>query len=682
MANLINIGLSGLAATQTALATTSNNITNVSTAGYSRQSTISNAGALQSIGGAGYVGTGTTLAEVRRIYSSYLQNQVSSSTALDSQASTYSDQVASLDSLLSDSTTGVTTVLSDFFSALQTSAASPDDTSARQLLVTSAQTLSSRFNSIYSQMDQQNSDINSELSSLSDQVNTLSQSIASLNQQIVALSANGTSPNSLLDARDQAVVELNGLVGVTVQERDGNYDVYLGSGQALVTGNNANTLSAQPSGTDPTQYSLTVNYANYSTDVTSVVTGGQIGGLLSYRTDVLQPAENELGRMAMVVSDSINSQLGQGLDANGDFGSNLFSSINSDSAIASRSLASSRNSDGSGNLDVTIDDANALTTYNYTVKFTDADTYTVTRSDGTVLGSAKLSDDPATSFDGFSLSLDGNAVAAGDSFTITPTRNGAQAISTTLTDVDKLAFAGALTGTLGSSNSGTLSISSQATLTSELDIYSGSDLATSQEGIENAMPVKLVFGSASSGSQGYTVYGAQGNSIGTGTIVPGQENTLSISVPMLDSDGAALYDADGNAMNATFEMSVSGSPQANDTLSVAFNSDGATDNRNASSLLTLQTAKTVGSSSGNGISLTDAYAKLVEGVGATAAQASSDATATATVLDSATTSRDSVAGVNLDEEAADLVKFQQYYTASSQIIKTAQEVFSALLNAL
>lgn len=682
MANLINIGLTGLSASQTALSTTSNNISNVGTAGYSRQSTVSTAGALQSIGGAGYVGTGTTLAEVRRIYSSYLQNQVASSTSLNSQATTFSDQVASLDSLLSDSTTGITSVLSGFFSALQTAAASPDDTSARQLLMTSAQSLSSRFNSLYAQMDQQNSDINGELSSLSDQVNTLSKSVATLNQQIVALSANGTSPNSLLDARDEAVRQLNELVGVTVQVRDGNYDVYVGSGQALVTGNNANTLSAQPSTSDPSQYNLTVNYANYSTDVTSVATGGKIGGLLSYRSTVLQPAENELGRMAMVVSDSINSQLGQGIDSNGDFGSNLFSSINSDSAIATRSLASSKNSAGSGNLNVTIGNAGALTTSNYTVKFTDADTYTVTRADGKVMGTAKLSDSPPASFDGFSLSLNGNAVAAGDSFTIVPTRNGAQAISTTLTDASKLAFSGALTGTIGASNSGTVSISSQATLTTKLDIYSGADLAKSQAGIENAMPVKLVFGSAGSGSQGYTVFDAQGNSIGTGTIVPGQQNALSISVPMLDSSGAAMYDADGNAMTATFQMSINGSPAANDSLSVAFNSSGVTDNRNANSLLTLQTAKTVGSSSGNGISLTSAYAKLVEGVGATASQAASDATATATVLDSATTSRDSVAGVNLDEEAADLVKYQQYYQASSQIIKTAQEVFSVLLNAL
>ena len=682
MSNLISIGLSGLSASQSALTTTSNNISNVSTSGYSRQQTLTAAGALQSIGGAGYVGSGTTLSEVRRIYSSYLQNQVSASTALDSEASTYATQVSSLDSLLSDSTTGITSVLSDFYSALQTASSSPSDTAARQLLLTSATTLSNRFNSIASQMNQQNSDINSQLSTLTGQVNSLTSSIASLNQQIVALSAAGASPTSLLDARDEAVRSLNELVGVTVQERDGNYDVYLGTGQTLVSGNSASALSATPSSSDPTQYSLSIQYQNYSTEVTSVVSGGQIGGLLRYREDVLNPALNELGRMAIAVSDSVNSQLGQGLDLNGDFGSLLFSSINSASAMSQRSLASASNSANSGNLDVAITDSSALTAYNYEVNFTSDKDYTVVRSDGTSMGSYSLDDDPAPVIDGFTLSLNGNGLSQGDSFNIIPTRTGASNIKTAMTDYNKLAFAGALTGVSGASNSGTGTFG-LPTLTTDLDIYDSTELSQMQTGIENASPVKLVFAAASNGTQAYTVYNAQGVSIGTGSIVPNQENTLSISVPMLDDSGNAMVDADGNAMSYSFEMSVSGSPATNDSYSVSFNSSGTTDNRNAQSLLDLQTAAAVGVSGANvGMSVTSAYATLVEGVGALASQASVDATATAAVLTSATDSRDSVSGVNLDEEAADLVKFQQYYTASSQIIKTAQEVFQTLISSL
>lgn len=684
MSNLISIGLSGLSATQTALTTTSNNISNADTAGYSRQSTVNTAGALQSIGGAGYVGTGTTLSDVRRIYNQYLQNQVNSSTALDSSSQSYATQISTLDSLLSDSSTGITSVLSSFYASLQTLSSTPNDTSARQLALTSASSLSNRFNSISQQLTQQNTSINSQLTTLTGQVNQLTTSIASLNKQITTLSANG-SPTSLLDARDEAVRQLNELVGVTVQTSSNgtSYDVYLGTGQALVSGNASNTLTAQPSSTDPSQYSLTVNYSSYSADVTSVVSGGEIGGILRYRDDVLNPAVNALGRMAMVVSDTINSQLGQGVDANGNFGSSLFSSINSATAISQRSIAASTNASTSGNLGVTITDSSALSSYDYQVTFTSATDYTVTRSDGTDMGSHSLSDDPAPVIDGFTLSMDSTStVAAGDKFKVTPTRSGASNISTVMTDATQLAMAGALSGTSNSGNSGTGAIT-QPTLTTSLDIYGGSATSAQQAAIKTAMPVKLVFDAASGGAQAYTVYDASGNSLGTGSIVPGQNNDLSVSVPLLDSSGNALLDADGNAMSMSFSTTVSGSPASGDSYTVAFNSSGSSDNRNASSLLALQTANTVGVTSTNsGNSVTSAYASLVEGVGAMASQASVDSTATAAVLTSATNSRDSVSGVNLDEEAANLVKFQQYYTASSQIIKTAQDIFQTLINSL
>jgi len=680
--SLISIGLSGLNASQTALTVTSNNITNVSTTGYSRESVTSVASAMQNVG-VGFVGTGTTISDVRRIYNSYMDSQLQTTTALSSDAATYSTQVASLDSLLSDSGTGISATLTSFFSALQTSSSNPTDTSSRQLLLTSAQSLSNRFNSISTQITSQNDGINQQLTTLTGQVNDITKQIASLNGQITTASSSGNTPNSLLDARNEAVRSLNELVGVTVQTNStGAYDVYLGTGQALVSGNTANTLTAAPSATDKTQDALTVNYGNYSTDVTSVVTGGSIGGLLRYRSDVLNPAQNTLGQIALTVSDSINTQLAQGVDSNGDLGANLFSSINSATAISERSQASSANSTGSGNLNVTIASTGALTNDDYQVTFSSATAYSVTRSDGTSMGSYDLSTTPAPEIDGFTLALSGNAVSAGDTFKVTPTRNAASEISTTMTDSTTLALSGALTGTASSGNSGTASFTSPV-LTSTVDIYDSTSKSTLQTGLENSSPVKLVFGAASSGTQGYTVYNSKGTSIGTGTIVPGSSNDLSVSVPMLDSSGNALTDSSGNALSYTFTTTVSGTPATNDSYSVNLATAGSSDNSNATALLALQTSSTVGTSAATGgVSFTAAYASLVSGVGAQASQATTDASATSTVLATATSNQASVSGVNLDDEAAALVKYQQYYTAASQIIKTAQDTFSTLLNAL
>jgi flagellar hook-associated protein 1 FlgK len=390
---------------------------------------------------------------------------------------------------------------------------------------------------------------------------------------------------------------------------------------------------------------------------------------------------NELGRVALVVSDSINSQLGQGLDANGQFGSSLFSSINSATAVAQRSLASSSNSTGSGNLDVTIANSGALTTYDYEVKFTSANQYSVRRSDGTDMGSFDLSTDPAPVIDGFSLSLKGGGLAAGDSFKVIPTRAAAGSIATTLTDANKLAFAGPISAAAGSGNSGTGTIT-QPTLGESLDIYGGADTALVQKAISDSMPVRVVFDAASGGSQGYKLYDSKGTQIGTGSVVPGQDNKLSIAVPMRDASGNPILDGSGNPRTFAVETTIGGSPATNDSFTLSFNADGKADNRNANALLDLQTKSTVGTNSGTGTSFTSSYAALVERVGAKASQATIDTTATQAVLKSATESRSAVSGVNLDDEAASLVKFQHYYTASSQIIKAAQETFSTLINAL
>ena len=679
--SLINIGMSGLNASQAALATVGNNIANANAAGYSRQQLIQTSAGSQQVGGV-FIGTGTTLADVRRVYNAYIDAQLQTTTSLNGDAQAYLDQIGAVDKLLSDKNTGVSAALGSFFASLQTAAGAPGDMSARQLLLTNAQTLSNRFNAISSQLTQQNDGINSQLTTLASMVNQHTATIASLNQQITQASTSGSTPNNLLDARNEAVRSLNELVGVKVQEHDGVYDISLGTGQTLVTGNTSNTLSAVPGKTDKSQYSLQIDYPQSSIEVTSVVTGGKMGGLIRYRNDVLAPAINDLGRTALVVSDAFNKQLGQGLDANGEFGSSLFNNINSPQAISQRSLATTGNSAGSGNLDVTIGDSSALTAYDYQVTFTSDKNYSVKRSDGTTLGPFDVTKTPPDMIDGFTLKLNGGGLSAGDSFKVSPTRSGASDLSVQLKDPNKLAFAGPLLADKGSSNSGTGALSSP-NLSSMLDIYGGAELGQLQSQIEGAMPVRIAFDEAKDGTQTYRVLNEAGAEIGKGSIVPGQDNKLTINVPVLDAAGNPVKNADGTAKTVGFNTTVSGSPGKGDSFDIKFNQDGKADNRNANEMLALQTKATVGVGGGNaGVSMGRAYSQLVSTVGGKASQASVDGTANNAALAYAKSSRSSVSQVNLDEEASDLIKFQQYYTASSQIIKVAQDTFSTLINSL
>ena len=676
MASLINIGMSGLGAAQSGMYTLGNNIANADVESYSRQQNVQKTKGGQQVGQV-FIGSGTTLADVRRVYNAFLENQLRSTTSLSSDATSYLNQITPLDTALSSSDTGITAALKSFFSAMQDAAAKPAEDSSRQLLLSSAQSLAKRFNTLSSQLNQQNSDINANMVSIADQVNNLTKSIADLNDQISRVSSISGQPNDLLDQRDGAVRELSKLIGADVVERDGNYDIYLKNGQALVLGKTTQTLGVEPSATDPTRMSLILNRGSTKMDITSTTTGGELGGLIRYRKDTLDPALNELGRVALVVADAINSQLAQGIDKNGDFGATLFGDINSAAAISQRSVAKTGNSAGSGNLDVTIKDTGKLSTSDYQVTFTSATGYSVRKlPEGTDMGSFDLTDTPPPVIDGFTLSLNGGGLSAGDSFKITPTRNAAAGIDTVLTDPKRLALASPLTATSGSGNKGT-GVITQPTLTSEMDIYDAAQRSQLQAGLKYSTPVKLVFGDDTSSPQAYKMYDAKGTEIGSGTIVPGQENKLQLSVPMVDGNGNSL------GGNFTFEMSVSGAPKNGDSYTVALTGAGSADNRNALSVIDLQTKSTVEvGANGKGISFTDAYAKRVSNVGGKAGQAQMDSDATTALHASAVESRNGLSGVSIDEETGNLIKFQQYYTASSQIIKAAQETFATLINSL
>jgi flagellar hook-associated protein 1 FlgK len=687
--SLLNIGMSGLSASHASLVTTGNNISNVDTAGYSRQQTVQNSKNSIQYGNV-FIGTGTTLADVRRVYNSYLDAQLQTTTSLNSDAAAYQGQITPLDTLLSDSGTGLNGALTKFFASVQNVNAKPGDDASRQLLLSDAQALSNRFNSMSAQLTSQNANINGNLTNMADQVNKLANTVAQLNQKIAEISNAGGAPNDLLDARNETIRQLSTFTGAQTVEREGNIDIYLGSGQPLVIGNTVNKLEAVPSQDDPGRLALQMNRGSSTIDITSIMTGGEIGGLLRYRSEVLDPAMNELGRVALVVADKMNSIQAQGIDKNGDFGSNLFNNINSAAQMSQRSVASTANSVGSGNFSVGIEDSGKLTINDYKVTFTSATDYSVQRlPDNTPMGSFSTLATTPPVIDGFSMTFGGGTAVAGDTFKLTPTRNAATNIKTEMTDSKRLAIAAPLGAAIAAGGSGTLTIpaSGQPKLTTTLDIYDSATTQAIQTGLKNSTPVKVVFGatSADGTSQTYQFLDAKGGLLSSGTIKPGENNTLSLSIPLTDASGAPINDPGPPVVQRTaqFDMTVAGAPGNGTAINVTLSQPGTLDNRNGTVLAGLQTAQTVDTGSASkGISLTDAYGKLVEGVGAKAAQGKLDSAATNAILANAKGARDSLSGVDLDEETGNLVKYQQYYTASSQIIKAAQEIFSTLINSL
>ena len=678
MADLLNIGLSGLSASKTSLAVTGHNITNINTPGFSRQETIQ-ATRIPQFSGAGYIGSGTTLVDVRRIYSEFLNTQVRSSTALNSDTQSYLGQINQLDSLLAGSTTGVNPGLQKVFAALQTAAEDPANIPARQLALSEAEGLGKRFNTVYDRLSEQNAFINKQLSAVSDQVNQLATSIAGYNDAIAVAAANGKQPNDLLDAREEAVRKLSTFIGVTVVSQDDNsYNLFVGSGQPLVVGSTASRLEVVPGLSDPLRSEVQFVSGNSRQGITSLITGGEMGGLIRYREDVLDTTLNSVGRLALSVTDQVNRQLGQGLDLNGQFGNGLFRELNDPLLIGQRSLARVGNSDTTANLNVLIEDTTQLSTSDYEIEFTTATDFTARRiSDGTSFGPFDITAVPAAEFEGISLNVASGTFAAGDRFRVMPARNAGESIRADMKRPEELAFAAPLKSQTSPANIGT-GVISQPTLLTEIDIYDPVAQANLETSLRNAPPLRIVMGAVTAGVQSYEVFNLSGGpAIDTGVIVPGQNNKLTITVPTSVGPPPVPVPFD-------YEVSISGRPQSGDNFSVSFNTNGVSDNRNALKLIDLQNRAVIGinplAPATTGSNFTDAYGDLVERVGTLTSQARVDGEATGAILKQATDNRDSISAVNLDEEAAKLIQFEQYYQASAQIIQVARSLFDTLIN--
>ena len=681
MADLLSIGLSGLSANKTSLAVTGHNITNVNTPGFSRQDTVQ-ATRNPQFSGAGYIGSGTTLTDIRRTYSEFLSTQVRSSTALSSDVEAYRSQIEQLDSLLAGTTTGITPSLQKFFSSLQTAAEDPANIPARQLVLSEAEGLARRFNTVSDRINEQNEFINKQMVAVSDQVNRLATSIASYNDAIAKAAANGQQPNDLLDAREEAIRQLSTYVGVTVVAQDDNsLNLFVGSGQPLVVGSTTSRLEVGPGQGDPTRFEVSFVSGGSRQGITSLITGGELGGLIRYRAETLDPTLNSLGRLALAVSDQVNTQLGQGLDLKGQVGTALFGDYN-DTALAQLRVRAFSSNTSNVQPALNITNTSVLTTSDYRLEY-DGSNYSARRlSDGAAMTVSPSSPgsypatltftDAAGRDQGFELALD-SAPAADDKFLLQPTRRGATTISAQLDQPDQLAFAAPLRSEADLQNRGNAVIG-QPQLTSTHDpllpsVLSGFSPVTMTY---NAATQQLDLSLPSPAPAGVVISPA------SLSVNPGQANTLSYTIAVTSGVPAVTE-------NYTIEQAFSGRPENGDSFTLGFNQNGVSDNRNALKLVDLQTKQTVGvdptvSGISTGVSFTDGYGDLVERVGTLTAQARQDSDATGAILKQATNNRDSLSAVNLDEEAANLIKFEQYYNASAQVIQVARSLFDTLIN--
>lgn len=638
---IFGIGLSGLAAAQAGILTAGHNIANVNTPGFSRQSIILGTRA-PTFTGAGFVGNGVDVDSVRRVYNDFLGAQTVRATAGASHLDTYSTELSKLDNLFGDATTGLGPALSDFFGAVNTVAQRPADVAGRQTLLSNAQALVSRLGQQQGQLDGLRQANNAQLKSAVDTINGYAAQIAALNHKIsIATAASSDPPNDLLDQRDQLVTELNQQIGATaVAQSDGSYNVFLSNGQGLVIGETAQKLVAQPDPDDPQNLEVGLQTGSSVLRFTAAtLSGGALGGLLQYRDGPLTDAQNALGRIAVTLASAFNDQHKLGLDLKGNFGKDFFT-------VPAPVVTNSLGNTGSGVVTAQITAAGALQASDYQLAY-DGSNYTLTRlSDGTVQTFGSL---PQT-VDGVTIAVSGSP-AAGDRFLIQPVHYAAANLKVAISDPALVAAAGpvvtgATVGNVGTGSIGPASVDSTypgAPLGAPLTLTYSAGTAT-LSGFPPTVPVTVTVGTTST------------------TYAPG--------LPVPYTSGATIS-------FGGVSFAVSGAPANGDTFTVGPNVTGTGDNRNAQLLAQIATQKVVGNGSST---VADAYGQLVADVGNRASEAQVEQSAQAALLTQTQEAQQQVSGVNLDEEAANLQKYQQAYQAAAKVIAVAGTLFDSILN--
>jgi flagellar hook-associated protein 1 FlgK len=633
---ILNIGTLALNANMVALQTIGNNIANVNTAGYSRQSVVQNTVEGQ-YSGAGYIGKGVAIETIKRNYDQFLTRQATLAVSSKAADATRADQLTQLANIFQGGTDGIGASINDMLNSFSDVASTPTDLTARTVALTRIDETARRMRAASQSLDDLQSGITQSLGEKVTAVNTLAQNIAAVNEQIARAQGNGQPPNDLLDKRDQLIKDLNQYVQTTsIPADDGTVGVYIGGSQALVLGTRPATLTLTKNDfNDPNQSKVVLTRdGNAVTMDENTLGGGEISGLLRFQNNDLAEGRDLLGRLTTAVTTSMNTQHALGLDLNGQPGGNLFTPVSVDTVLAAKQNATTL---PLPDLHVAIADVTQFVASDYQVDFSSATAGTITRKSDGQATAFDLAAPPVT-IDGLTLTNLGGGATAGDRFYLKPFSGAASNVQREFSSPAALAVASPVVGQMGTNNTGSLKLSSLATGTNP----------------PSNVPVTISFTSSST----YT----RSDVAGSFTYTSGQ--------PILG----------GGTPNA-WTLTLQGVPKNGDTFAVQDITTTSLNLKlnggNATAMMNLRDVATF-----DGAAMSDGYASMIAQIGIRSQSANYSATVSANIATNAEKDRTGISGVNLDEEAAKLLQYQQAYQASAKMIQVAQSIFDTLIQTL
>lgn len=635
--SILGTAVSGLLAYQRALATTSHNISNASTEGYSRQRVELENRNPQRLGGS-YIGQGVDVSAVRRLQNDLVDAQLRSSLSNAADGAVRAEFAERVDRLLSDESTGLEPVLESFFNSAQDVASDPTSLPARTVMVNEAETLVERLHQLNGLLDEQRTLINGNIETAVEEINQYSQSLADLNSRIVAGFVGGAAPNDLLDQRDVLLSKLSEKIEVNINAQDdGSVNVFIGNGQSLVMGPVSNELVADHLSGDPENFDIGLKSRSDGTpiDVTRFMTGGELGALIETRTGMLDEAQNQLGLIGLNLAMQFNDQNRLGLDLNGEQGGDIFD-------IPAVTVSANPSNTEGLRPEVVIEDVTELTADDYRLKYSGTDFQLFRLPDNE---SVELTQDPPPDTniyraEGLTIDTTGLAPDAGDDWLIQPTRFAATQLEVAMTDPEGIAAAAAV-------------------YAEPSDLNEGGATILSARAIEDTFDPQRIVLTYDEASSTFTATADDG--------------TTTAVTPIYDS-GSDTTTAQLNG----WELKLQGSLADGDEFIVDTNAGSPGDNRNMLAMADLQNARSVEGHS----TIQGSYNNILAEVGTETRQAQILRDSSATLLEEAQAQREAISGVNLDEEAADLIRYQEAYQASAQVIAVSRTLFDTLINAV
>lgn len=317
----LNAGRTSLEVNQKSIEIIGNNISNVNTAGYSRQSAVLTPYPSMNFGGF-FIGQGVVISDVKRDHDTFVTGQLQEKSIEFGLQSGQANPLAELERIFKISDNNLATGIDNYFDSWQELSANPSGLVERDIVIQRGELLAESFHSITNDLNSVRLNINDAIISKVDDLNSKIAEIGELNARIFTIEIQGQTANSARDRRDVLAQELAASLGAqNYYDSKGMIALQLPGGLPLVQGTETMTISAVPNGQE---LDLQLKAGGVTRTIGLNNLGGEFHGLMNIRDTVISGLQDNLDQLAYGITEAVNALHRQGGGLDNSTGLNFF----------------------------------------------------------------------------------------------------------------------------------------------------------------------------------------------------------------------------------------------------------------------------------------------------------------------------------------------------------------------